>query len=325
MPLTTRPPHHIVFIGKSKLTGAIKSLLNFNVKYAIALHMKKNTKQPKNYGRGKATGKASGKPNHKSQERQGGKEPRGSGPKLPRASLYGFHAVSEAWMNEGRSIEALYATEAGLKTFEESVDKARRAGLDRPAPQVVDKFALEKALPQGVVHQGLALVCPLIEESSLQDFVISAAHKKSLIVMLDQVTDPHNVGAILRSACVFGLDGMIMQRKHAPFLDGVLAKTACGAVEHVPVAYETNLSRSIEELQAAGFFVYGLDERGDDLSALSDLPDKVVLVMGAEGPGLRRLIKEHCDPLLRLPTAGPISSLNVSNAAAVSFYALKSL
>ena len=116
-----------------------------------------------------------------------------------------------------------------------------------------------------------------------------------------------------------------MQRKHAPFLDGVLAKTACGAVEHVPVAYETNLNRSLEALKEAGFFIYGLDERGEDLSTLTALPDKIVLVMGAEGPGLRRLVKENCDQLLRLPTSGPISSLNVSNAAAVSFYALKSL
>ena len=156
---------------------------------------------------------------------------------LKRASLYGFHAVREAWLNEDREIEALYTTEAGLKTFEEIIEDAKHAGLKRPSPQIVDKHALEKALPQGAVHQGLALVCPLIEEYSIQDFIISAANKPSMLVMLDQVTDPHNVGAILRSACVFGLDGMIMQRKHAPFLDGVLAKTACGGVEHVPVAY----------------------------------------------------------------------------------------
>ena len=279
--------------------------------------MKKNNKFSKKHS----------KPKHgqKPQDRSRAKEPRQSAPKLPRASLYGFHAVSEAWINEDRDIEALYVTDQGLKTFENALEKAQRAGLSRPAPKEIDKNTLEKLLPQGAVHQGLALVCPLIEESSVQDFIIRADNAPSMLVMLDQVTDPHNVGAILRSACVFGLDGMIMQRKHAPFLDGVLAKTACGAVEHVPVAYETNLNRSIESLQEAGFFVYGLDERGEDLAELQDIPDKVVLVMGAEGPGLRRLVKENCDSLLRLPTAGPISSLNVSNAAAVSFYALKSL
>lgn len=103
--------------------------------------------------------------------------------------------------------------------------------------------------------------------------------------MLDQVTDPHNVGAIIRSSCAFGADGIIMQKKHAPTLDGVLAKTACGAVEHVPVAYETNLSRSLESLKEAGFFVYGLDERGEKtIDALrGDRPEKIVLVLGAEG------------------------------------------
>lgn len=272
--------------------------------------MKKNNKYDAKRGKGKP--------------KQAKQKPQAPKPKLPRASLYGFHAVSEAWMNEDRDIQGLYATEQGLRTFEETLKKADRDGVRRPQAQIVDKNSLEKMLPQGAVHQGLALVCPVIEESSIQDFIIASKNKRSILVMLDQVTDPHNVGAILRSACVFGIDGMILQRKHAPFLDGVLAKTACGAVEHVPVAYETNLSRTIEELQENGFFIYGLDERGEDLSELNDLPDKVVVIMGAEGPGLRRLVKENCDQLLRLPTSGPISSLNVSNAAAVTFYALSS-
>lgn len=279
--------------------------------------MKKSHKHPKKQNKPKTTGKPP--------ERARNKDNRQTQPRLKRASLYGFHAVAEAWLNEDREIEALYVTDQGLKSLENIIQQAQNNGLTRPSPQIVDKALLEKSLPQGAVHQGLALVCPLIEESSVEDFIRSAEGRSSMLVMLDQVTDPHNVGAILRSACVFGLDGMIMQRKHAPFLDGVLAKTACGAVEHVPVAYETNLNRSIESLQEAGFFVYGLDERGEDLSELQDIPEKTVLVMGAEGPGLRRLIKENCDSLLRLPTDGPISSLNVSNAAAVSFYALKFL
>jgi len=287
--------------------------------------MKKNSKHSKKHNKGKSQAKPQGKPLGKTHERKRDHAPRQASSKLPRASLYGFHAVAEAWMNEERVIEALYATDQGLKSLDAVLGKAQNAGLNRPTPSEIDKHTLEKMLPQGAVHQGLALACPLIEESSVQDFIISASDKPSVLVMLDQVTDPHNVGAILRSACVFGLDGMIMQRKHAPFLDGVLAKTACGAVEHVPVAYETNLNRSIESLQEAGFFVYGLDERGEDLSQISGLPDKIVLVMGAEGPGLRRLVKENCDSLLRLPTGGPISSLNVSNAAAVTFYALKSM
>ncbi|MGH1398023.1 MAG: 23S rRNA (guanosine(2251)-2'-O)-methyltransferase RlmB [Alphaproteobacteria bacterium] len=255
---------------------------------------------------------------------QGGKQsaPRPSGPKLAPAQLYGFHAVAEAWQNEARSIKALYVTEQGLASFTEI---ANSTNLNRPAPQIMEKATLEKLLPRDAVHQGLAIACGNLPETDIQDFIIRAQNNPSRLVMLDQVTDPHNVGAILRSACAFGFDGMVMQRKHAPELNGVLAKTACGAAEHVPVAYETNLSRSIETLQEAGYFVYGLDERGEDIGSFQDdIPDKIVLVLGAEGPGLRRLVKEGCDTLMRLPMHGAMPSINVSNAAAVAFYALMS-
>jgi 23S rRNA (guanosine2251-2'-O)-methyltransferase len=133
------------------------------------------------------------------------------------------------------------------------------------------------------------------------------------------------MGAILRSACAFGAAGIIVQKRHAPELSGpaggIMAKTACGAMEHTPIAYETNLSRSIEALQEAGYFVYGLDERGEDMPR--DTPSKAVLVLGAEGEGLRHLVKEKCDVLVKLPTSGPIASLNVSNAAAVALYAFR--
>jgi len=269
--------------------------------------MRKKSKQPKT------------KP-HKQKPKASSKAQNPS-PKLARAQLYGFHAVAEAWGNAERDIKALYVTEQGMASFETIL---HRTSFQRPAPHIMDKAVLEKTLPRDAVHQGLAVVCDDLPEVDIRDFIIRAENTPSRLVMLDQVTDPHNVGAILRSACVFGFDGMIMQRKHAPELNGVLAKTACGAVEHVPVAYETNLSRSIEALQEAGYFVYGLDERGEDLNDIEAFPDKCVLIMGAEGPGLRRLIKENCDQLLRLPTQGPISSLNVSNAAAVSFYAVTS-
>jgi len=236
-------------------------------------------------------------------------------PKLPRANLYGFHAVEAALRNSERQVDALYVTENGLKTIEEN-------SLIQPSPTILPKDALEKLLPQGAVHQGVALVTKDLPETSVDDFIISAGQRgASKLVMLDQVTDPHNVGAILRSACAFGFDGMIMQRKHAPELNGVLAKTACGAVEHVPVAYETNLNRSLEALKEAGYFIYGLDERGEDIGTLGNIPDKAVIVLGAEGPGLRRLVKENCDTLIKLPMAGTMPSINVSNAAAVAFYA----
>ncbi|MCC7305913.1 MAG: 23S rRNA (guanosine(2251)-2'-O)-methyltransferase RlmB [Alphaproteobacteria bacterium] len=243
-------------------------------------------------------------------------------PRGPRPNLFGFHAVREAWLNPERTIEALYLTDAGAAEFAAVQEEAAQKGIKRPAPVSIEKDRLERMLQRNSVHQGIAAVAAPLEEVFLQDLVIRASGRsKAILLMLDQVTDPHNVGAILRSACAFGAAGVIMQRMHAPALEGVLAKTATGAIEHLPVAYETNLSRSIEELKEAGFFVVGLDEHGD--KTVADISgDKIVLVLGAEGAGLRRLVKENCDQLVKLPTKGVIQSLNVSNAAAVALYAL---
>ncbi|MBK7362512.1 MAG: 23S rRNA (guanosine(2251)-2'-O)-methyltransferase RlmB [Micavibrio sp.] len=241
----------------------------------------------------------------------------------PRASLYGFHAVREAWLNPERKIHALYINEQSVKGFEETIKEGQTRGLRRPHPVTVEKQKLDSMLPKGAVHQGIALACAPLDDIFVQDMVIAAGDKPNVtIVMLDQVTDPHNVGAILRSASAFGASGMVLQKRHAPEMDGVLAKSACGAVEHVPVAYETNLSRAIEEFKEAGFFVFGFDEHTN--KSIRDIKPggKVVLVLGSEGDGIRRLVKEHCDELLKLPTDGPIQSLNVSNAAAIALYAL---
>ena len=238
-------------------------------------------------------------------------------------NLYGMHAVSAAWVNPKRHIHALYITNKALDEFDAALTMAIDRGIRRPAPTVMDKAELEAAMPRGSVHQGIGLNCQNLDEVGLGDIIRAEEPKeRSVLVMLDQVTDPHNVGAIIRSSCAFGSGGMILQKKHAPELSGVLAKTACGGVEYVPVAYETNLSRAIESLQEAGYFVIGLAEEGEaELQALCD-HQKLVLVLGAEGSGLRRLVREHCDGLVALPTAGPISSLNVSNAAAVALFAV---
>lgn len=242
------------------------------------------------------------------------------GPKI-KADLFGLHAVREAWHNEKRYVHALYITESALKEFEPHLKTAAK----RPPPQIVTKEELDRAFPAGTVHQGIALSAQALAEQSVMDLVIRAENNpKSVILILDQVTDPHNVGAILRSACAFGADGVIMQSKHAPEMAGILAKTACGAADHIPVAYETNLSRAIEKLKEHHYTVIGLDEHSPE--GFGDLPeyDRAVLVLGAEGSGMRRLIKEHCDVLVTLPTKPPIASLNVSNAAAVALYALLS-
>lgn len=246
---------------------------------------------------------------------------RSFGPRIE-VSVYGIHAVQAALLNPEREIRAIYATEQDLPDLQPTLDQALEDGIILPDVTIVEREALNRALPRDAVHQGVGIDAKPLEEIHLQDIIRkSAVKKKSVVVMLDQVTDPHNIGAILRSACAFGADAVVVQSRNAPELNGLIAKTASGAAEHVPVIYETNLSRTIEALKEAGFFALALDERGESLAAAPSY-EKTLIVMGAEGPGLRPLIKNNCDLLVKLPTSGPISSLNVSNAAAIALYAL---
>ena len=256
-------------------------------------------------------------------ERRAGAAPSSASPRLS-ADLYGHHAVREALLNPQRRVQALYVTADQAEAYQGLVHDARRAGLTRPDPTSVTREALDRLFPEGSVHQGVALRCSPLPEGDLDEVLhsIDQAGGRGFLVMLDQVTDPHNFGAILRSACVFGAAGVIVQRRHSADLNATVAKIACGGMEHVPVIAETNLARTLETLKDHGFVTLGLDERGTiALPEWTGAP-KTVLVLGAEGPGLRRLVREGCDTLVRLPTFGPISSLNVSNAAAVSFYHL---
>jgi 23S rRNA (guanosine2251-2'-O)-methyltransferase len=284
----------------------------------------KNRKKSSPRGR-KPSAKADVKPQAKGAppRHNPGKKAQAKGDKKLKIDLFGLHAVREAWLNPKRHIHSLYITENALPAFDDALEKAMATGLKRPPPQIVDRAALDAATPPGSVHQGIALSCQELAEISARDIVIAQEEaEQTVLLMLDQVTDPHNVGAILRSACAFGAAGVIMQSRHAPTMTGILAKTACGGVEHIPVAYETNLTRCLETLQESGYTTIGLDERGDQPIHEVQPPRKTVLVLGAEGDGLRRLVREQCDFLVRLPTGGPIASLNVSNAAAVALYAL---
>ncbi len=259
---------------------------------------------------------------HKEPERKARPE-RPQGPAIT-ANLWGVHAVTEAWLNPARRIKKFHATEQALMELGPVLQKAGEAGLERPEPILVERHVLDRAL-SGAVHQGLALEAEPLEEVFVQDLAVrAAAQPKAILVMLDQVTDPHNVGAVMRSASAFGAAGLIMQSRNAPEINGTMAKAACGALEHIPVAYETNLSRTIEYLQEQGFTVIGLDERGEKTLAEIPVPEKALIVLGAEGRGMRQNLREHCDALVRLPTQGAILSLNVSNAAAVALYALTS-
>lgn len=238
-------------------------------------------------------------------------------------SLFGVHAVREAILNPDRVIKNIYITEQLQDDIYVMIEQANAKGLDRPEPQVLVKEALDRALPKGTVHQGIACDAQQLDEMYLPDLIRKAdAKERSVLVLLDQVTDPHNMGAIMRSACAFGADGVIVQSRHAPELNGIVAKTASGAVEHLPVVYETNLARTIDTLKEAGYFALALDERGSKTLPEAPHYPRTLLILGAEGPGLRPLIRDHCDLLLKLPTEGGFTSLNVSNAAAVALYAV---
>lgn len=232
--------------------------------------------------------------------------------------LFGTHAVEAAWLNGTRKINRLYVTQNALGAFEGKIKAASKAGLPRPKPEVVEGKTLDK-LTNGAVHQGVVLDAAPLPEIYIDDFLETHPQAHCLLV-LDQVTDPHNVGAILRSACAFGVGAVLMTDRHAAAATGTLAKIASGALEVTPLIRVPNLAQALAKLQKEGFWCIGLAEEGRAALHEIKMPQKVALVMGAEGEGLRRLTRESCDELARLPTQPPIGSLNVSNAAAVAIY-----
>lgn len=231
----------------------------------------------------------------------------------PARFLWGVHAVRAALANPARRSRRLLVTVQAR----ESVADILPATL---AVDMLDRQALDALLPDAV-HQGVALEVEPLDEPDIEDVLESVAPDAPLLlVVLDQVTDPHNVGAILRSAAAFGAAAMIVQERHSPPVTGTLAKSASGGVEIVPMVRVTNLARALDRLREAGVFCLGFDSEAErDLHAI-DPGVRVALVMGAEGPGLRRLTRERCDMMAKLPTQGPVASLNVSNAAAIALY-----
>ena len=183
--------------------------------------------------------------------------------------------------------------------------------------EIMDGPMLDRMVPSGAVHQGLVFKVQPLEGVALDDIADPA---QGVIVMLDQLTDPQNVGAIFRSALAFGARGIVVQDRHSPALAGALAKAAAGATERLPCARVTNLSRALERLADLGWRAVGLDGASEETleTALDARP--TVLVMGSEGDGIRRLVAEHCDALARIPMPGGFESLNVSNAAAIALY-----
>lgn len=231
--------------------------------------------------------------------------------------LFGLHAVRDALMNPKREKLRLVLTKNALDKLEAAV---AASGME---PEIADPRRFDVPIDEGSVHQGAAMEVRPLDWGKLEEVCISGAGLP-LVVLLDRVTDPHNVGAILRSAEVFGARAVIAPKHHSAPETGALAKTASGALERQPYLKVTNLSEAMQALKDIGFTLIGLDGEAEVAldKAVADVNGRpIALVLGAEGPGLREKTRDTCDVLARIPFAGGFGSLNVSNAAAVSLYA----
>ena len=243
-------------------------------------------------------------------------EPRRPAAEAPRGALwlYGLHAVAAALANPSRRLRRLVLTE--------EAEAALTARLPKPwplAPERMERARLDQLLGRDAVHQGAGLLADPLAPPGLAQVL----ERPGTVLVLDQVTDPRNVGAILRSAAAFGVAAVIVQDRHAPEETGALAKAASGALETVPLLRAVNLARTLIALKAAGLWIVGLDAGGRPLAGATLAQRRVGLVLGAEGEGLRRLTRDTCDEIAGLAMPGLMESLNVSAAAAVALYELR--
>jgi len=234
-----------------------------------------------------------------------GRSPNSDGP----AILYGWHTVKAALENPARRIRKLYATENAARRLAED-------GVALPVePELIRPDAIAARLGPDAVHQGL-----LAEADPLPSPELEELPATGMVLVLDQITDPHNVGAILRTAAGFAVAAVVTTARHSPEATGVLAKSASGALDYVPIVTVQNLARALGEMKERGYLLVGLDSTGDADLAEVALTSPLALVLGAEGKGLRQLTRTTCDRVARLDLPGRIKSLNVSNAAALALY-----
>lgn len=224
--------------------------------------------------------------------------------------LWGRHACGAALENDQRRVRRICATPAMAELLD--------LRSDHPRPEILDAKAIENYTGTEAVHQGIALEVFPLEPLDIEDILPNTRP----LVILDQVTDPHNVGAILRSAAAFDAAAVVLPRDHAAPQGGVMARAAAGALDIVPLVYVTNLSRALGEIKEAGYWVVGLDGEATTEIGKAKLNSKTALVLGAEGKGMRRLTQDSCDILVKLPIHPQMESLNVSNAAAIALYEL---
>lgn len=243
-----------------------------------------------------------------------GRDDRGEADPHEPGWIWGVHASLAVLANPTRKIERLVATRNAAARLE-----ALPAGVE---PQILDPDAIDGMLPPGAVHQGLAVRARPLEAETMETACFPADHRP--VVILDQVTDPQNVGAVFRSAAAFGARAVLLQDRKSPPLTGALAKAAAGAIETVPHVRVVNIARALEELSKRGYLTVGLAGESDmDLAAALDDPRPVALALGAEGKGLRELVAATCERQARIPIAADMESLNVSVAAAIALYEAK--
>jgi len=223
------------------------------------------------------------------------------------ARIYGFHSVEAALKASRRDLIRLYATAAAAERLKAEI------GARGVETRILSLEEVALRAPRNAVHQGVVL-----EARPLAPIDVSELPPRGLVVVLDQITDPHNVGAILRTAAAFAVDALVTTERHSPEFSGALAKSASGGLEHVPVCSVTNLARALAEMGDMGYLRVGLDSEGPTPLDAVSLSRPLALVLGAEDKGLRRLTRERCDTLARLELPGAIRSLNVSNAAAIA-------
>lgn len=237
--------------------------------------------------------------------------PPGDGPPNGMVHLYGLHTVRAALDNPARKIARMMVTRNALQRLEIVDESTLPFDVEIVEPKAIDKITGSDA-----VHQGV-----LIESKPLTPKPLNSLGDTKLVLVLDQVTDPHNVGAIMRSAVAFGAGALITTSRHSPNESGVLAKSASGAIENIDHIEVRNLADALQTLSKSGFQTIGLDSEGPDVLEKSFTGDRIALVLGAEGKGLRQKTRDTVDTLARLDMPGVIKSLNVSNAAAISLYA----
>jgi len=230
--------------------------------------------------------------------------------------LYGLHAVQAALANPRRKLGRALLTPRATETLGSRL-------LARVRVETTDPGTIDRLLPPGAVHQGAALEAWPLKSPDLDDMLAQSAEGRRVVLVLDQLSDPHNVGAILRTAAAFGVTAVVVQDRHAPPQSGALAKAASGALDLIPYVEVVNIARTLDQLAERGFWRIALAGDGSTSLAEAAPTGDVALVVGSEGAGIRRLVREHCEASAFIPISKTMESLNVSNAAAIALYELR--